>query len=329
MTAAASPALAGQDLEPVKRRRRRLSRPHGKTLAGLVLLGVFVLMAIIGPFVAPYDPSATSSVILAPPSAAHWLGTTQTGQDVLSQLLDGSSITLLVGLIAGLIATTLAVLVGLTAGYVGGVADEVLSVLSNIFLVLPALPLVIVLAGYLKGAGPFSVAVVISVTGWAFGARVLRAQTLSIRERDFVKAARGRGESVLRIVVMEILPNELGIVISALLLTTVFAILTAASLAFLGLGSLSSWSWGTMLYWAQNAEAFTIGAWWWYVPPGICIALVGTALGLLNFAIDERMSPRLREGRAVRGRARRLAARGLAAGPDASAVTPATAEPGA
>jgi len=296
MTAAAAggEAIAGLNLEPMQPSRRRLARPRGKSLAGLILLGVFVIIAIVGPYVAPYDPSATSGAILQPPSAAHLLGTTQTGQDVLSQLLVGCRVTLLIGVVAGLVATSLAVLIGVTAGYLGGIADEGLSALSNIFLVLPALPLVIVLAGYLRGAGPLSVAVVISVTGWAFGARVLRAQTLSIRERDFIKAARIKGESVLRIVVLEILPNELGIVISALLLTTVFAILTAASLAFLGLGSLSSWSWGTMLYWAQNAEAFTIGAWWWYVPPGICIALVGTALGLLNLAIDERLNPRLR-----------------------------------
>jgi peptide/nickel transport system permease protein len=312
MTAAAAggEVIAGLDLEPLPPRRRRLIRPRGKSLAGLALLGLFVVMAIIGPFVAPYDPSATSAAILRPPSGAHLLGTTQTGQDVLSQLLVGCRVTLLVGVAAGVVSTALAVLIGVTAGYLGGIADEGLSALSNIFLVLPALPLVIVLAGYLKGSGPLSVAVVISVTGWAFGARVLRAQTLSLRERDFVKAARVRGENVLRIVVMEILPNELGIVISALLLTTVFAILTAASLAFLGLGSLSSWSWGTMLYWAQNAEAFTIGAWWWYVPPGICIALVGTALGLLNLAIDERLNPRLRYAQRSRRRARPAASSG-------------------
>jgi peptide/nickel transport system permease protein len=261
-------------------RRRRFSRPRGKALAGLILLGIFVAMALIGPYVAPYDPSQTSNAVLAGPSAQHLLGTTQTGQDVLSQLLVGSRITLLVGVVAGLIATALAVIVGLAGGYLGGIADEGLSLLSNIFLVLPALPLIIVLSGYLKNSGALSVAVVISVTGWAFGARILRAQTLSLA----------------RIILLEIMPNELGIVASSFLLTVVFAILTAASLAFLGLGSLSDWSWGTMLYWAENAEAFNIGAWWWYAPPGICIALVGTALGLLNFSLDQRLNPRLRDG---------------------------------
>jgi peptide/nickel transport system permease protein len=297
-------------LRPPARERRRLSwRPRGKALAGLIILAVFVIIAIVGPYLAPYNPSATSALIMAPPSGAHLLGTTQTGQDVLSQLLAGTRVTLLVGVASGIIATALAVLLGVTAGYLGGVADELLSALANIFLVLPALPLIIVLAGYLRGAGTLSVAVVISVTGWAFGARVLRAQTLSIRERDYIRAARVRGERVLRIVLFEVLPNELGIVISSLLLTTVFAILTSASLAFLGLGDLSAWSWGTMLYWAQNAEAFTIGAWWWYAPPGICIALVGTALGLLNFSIDETLNPKLRQERG-QARSRRLGRKG-------------------
>jgi peptide/nickel transport system permease protein len=273
----------------------RVRRLNPKALAGLILLGIFVAMALIGPYVAPYDPSQTSGAILAAPSAQHLLGTTQTGQDVLSQLLVGSRVTLLVGVVAGLIATALAVIVGLAGGYLGGIADEGLSLLSNIFLVLPALPLIIVLSGYLKNSGSLAVAVVISVTGWAFGARILRAQTLSLAQRDFVKAARARGETLPRIVLFEIMPNELGIVASSFLLTVVFAILTAASLAFLGLGSLSDWSWGTMLYWAENAEAFNIGAWWWYAPPGICIALVGTALGLLNFSIDQRLNPRLRD----------------------------------
>jgi len=283
-TAAAVPA------RPSIRGRRR----DPKVLAGYLILGIFVILAIAGPFLAPYSPSAQSGPDLAAPSAAHWLGTTQTGQDVLSELLDGARVTLLVGFTAGAIATVLAVLVGVTAGFVGGLGDEFLSLLSNVFLVIPALPLVIVLAGYLKSTGALAVAVVISVTGWAFGARILRAQTLSLRERDFVVAARARGERLWRLVLFEILPNERAIIVSGFLLTSVFAVLTQASLAFLGVGSISSWSWGTMLYWAQNAEAFTIGAWWWYVPPGLCIGLFGMALGLLNFAIDEGLNPKLR-----------------------------------
>jgi peptide/nickel transport system permease protein len=284
---------------PVRRRRR-----DAKVVAGCVILGVFVILAVAGPYLAPYNPSAQTGPNLASPSAAHWLGTTQTGQDVFSQLLAGARVTLLVGFTAGAIATVLAVLVGVTAGFVGGLGDELLSLLSNVFLVIPALPLVIVLAGYLKNAGAVAVAAVISVTGWAFGARILRAQTLSLREREFVVAARARGERLWRLVLFEILPNERAIIVSGFLLTSVFAVLTQASLAFLGVGSISSWSWGTMLYWAQNAEAFNIGAWWWYVPPGLCIGLFGMALGLLNFAIDESLNPKLR---AVPRRLRRKA----------------------
>ncbi len=298
-----------------------------KVVAGAVLLGVFVAMAVVGPLVAPYNPSAASGPDLAGPSASHLLGTTQTGQDVLSEILVGARSTLLVGFVSAAVATAFAVAVGITAGYVGGLGDELLSLLSNVFLAIPALPLVIVLAGYLKGAGPLSVAIVISVTGWAFGARVLRAQTLSLRQRDFVVAARARGERLWRLIVFEILPNERAVVVSGFLLTAVFAILTQASLAFLGIGSVTSWSWGTMLYWAQNAEAFTIGAWWWYVPPGLCIALVGTSLSLLNFAIDERARPRRAAGRLFR-RAAGSGAAGTVALP-AGGLVVAPAETGA
>jgi peptide/nickel transport system permease protein len=266
----------------------------GKIITGLVILGIFVAAAIFGPVLDHADPSALSPAQLDPPSAAHWLGTTQTGQDVFAQLLDGTRISLLVGFLSAAIATVLSLLVGLSAGYLGGFPDEVLSGLSNVFLVIPALPLVIVLAGYLRDRGSLSVAVVIAVTGWAWGARVLRAQTLSIRRRDYVEAARATGETTARIIFAEILPNEVAIIASGFLFTVIFAILTQAGLAFLGLSDVSSWSWGTMLYWAQNGEALQVGAWWWFIPPGLCIALVGTALAFINFGIDEFVNPRLR-----------------------------------
>lgn len=307
MTATASVASPDTSLETAPGNSRLPWFAFGhldvKVTTGLVIVGIFVVLAVVGPVLAPYNPSAGSGPDLAPPSWSHLLGTTQTGQDVLSELLVGTRATLIVGFVAGAISVLLAVLVGVTAGYMGGVGDELLSLLSNVFLVIPALPLVIVLAGYIKGAGTLDVAVVIAVTGWAFGARVLRAQTLSIRERDFVVAAHMRGEKLWRLVLLEVLPNEQALVLSAFLLTSVFAVLTQASLAFLGVGSISTWSWGTMLYWAQNAEAFTIGAWWWYVPPGLCIALFGTSLGLLNFALDQQLNPKLR----VLARRRRIA----------------------
>jgi peptide/nickel transport system permease protein len=270
---------------------RRLSL---KIMIGLTVLGAFVIVAIIGPIVAPYDPSAISTAILAAPSGAHLLGTTQTGQDVLSQLLVGTRSTLIVGFVAGAIATALSVLVGVSAGYFGGNTGESLSLLSNVFLVIPALPLLVALTAYLPEANVWIIAAIISVTGWAWGARVLRAQTLALRKRDFVQAAKASGERSWRIILFEILPNEGAIVATSFLFTVLYAVLFYVALLFLGLGNINQWSWGTILYFAQNNQALSVGAWWWFVPPGLCIALVGTALSLLNFGIDEVINPRLR-----------------------------------
>jgi peptide/nickel transport system permease protein len=287
-----APRTSTSGRTPAARLRRSL-RPS-KLMAGTVILAIFVITAIIGPWVIHTDPSALGPDVLQQPSSGHWLGTTQTGQDIFAQLIISTRISMLVGFVAAGVATALSVIVGLIAGYVGGVADEVLSVLSNVFLVIPALPLVIVLAGYLPNKGSLSVALVISFTGWAWGARVIRAQTLSIRKRDYIEAARASGESFLRIVFFEILPNEGTIIAASFLGTVVFAILTQASIAFLGLSDVSAWSWGTMLYWAQSNNALLLGAWWWFVPPGLAIGLVGTALALMNFGIDEIVNPRLR-----------------------------------
>lgn len=273
-------------------RRRRL--PSSKIVVGLGILGFFVLMAIVGPYVAPYNPSAIGPHPLAAPSARHLLGTTQTGQDVLSQLLVGARSTLIIGFVAGAIATSLSIVVGVSAGYLGGIAEEGLSMLANIFLVIPALPLLVVLTGFLPKANSIVIATVISVTGWAWGARVLRAQTLALRRQDYVEAAKAVGERAWRIILFEILPNEGAIVASSFLFTVLFAILTDVGLLFLGLGNITTWSWGSMLYWAQNNEALTVGAWWWFVPPGLCVALIGTGLALANFGIDEFINPRLR-----------------------------------
>lgn len=267
---------------------------------GLVIIGVFVFLAIFGPLLSPYNPTTNSPASLLPPSGTHLLGTTELGQDVLSQLLTGTRSSIVTAVLASAIATVLSVIIGVSSGYLAGAGGELLSAFSNVFLVIPALPLVIVLSGYLHGGGTIQVAIVISVTGWAFGARVLRAQTLSLRRRDFVIAARAVGERPVRIIISEILPQVLPIVASGFLLTIIFAIVTQASLAFLGLVNISQWSWGTMLYWTQSAQAYTLGAWWWFVPPGLCIALVGTGLALLNFSIDEVVNPRLRVARRQR-----------------------------
>jgi oligopeptide/dipeptide ABC transporter ATP-binding protein len=266
----------------------------GKVIAGTAVVLFFAIVAIVGPFLVSTDPSAVSYDVLAGPSAHHWLGTTHTGQDVFAEMVFGTRVSMLVGFAAGVLATILSLVVGLTAGYLGGISDEVLSLITNIFLVIPGLPLVVILAGTLPNTGELAIVIVISLTAWAWGARVLRAQTLSLRGRDFVEAARATGESTMRIVFREILPNQTAIVAATFLSTVIGAILTQASLAFLGLTNVTDWSWGVMLYWAQNSSALSFGAWWWFVPPGLGIALVGTGLSLMNFGIDEFINPRLR-----------------------------------
>jgi peptide/nickel transport system permease protein len=266
----------------------------GKVIAGTAIVLFFALVAVIGPLVISTDPSAVSYDVLAGPSVHHWLGTTHTGQDVFAEMIYGTRTSMLVGFAAGVVATVLSLVIGLLAGYIGGITDEILSLITNIFLVIPGLPLVVILAGTLPNAGELAIVIVISLTAWAWGARVLRAQTLSLRRRDFVEAARASGESTARIVFREILPNQTAIVAATFLSTVIGAILTQASLAFLGLTDVTDWSWGVILYWAQNSSALSFGAWWWFVPSGLAIALVGTGLSMMNFGIDEFINPRLR-----------------------------------
>lgn len=279
------------------RRWAALRRLPLKARVGGAILTAFIIVAIVGPWVAPYDPSATipSQSLALGPTASHLLGTTSTGQDVLSQLLTGTRSTVVLGLLTGLIATSLSVLVGTSAGFLGGLADEGLSLLANVFLVLPALPLLVVVLGYLPHTGELPTAVVLSVLGWPWGARVIRAQTLSLRNRDFVAAAREVGERPWRIIVFEILPNEIGLIAASFVGTVLYAILTSVALAFLGVTNLSTWSLGSMLYWAQNGNAVQLNAWWWYASPGVAVALLGMSLVLVNFGLDELGNPRLRD----------------------------------
>jgi peptide/nickel transport system permease protein len=292
-------ALLPEETAPGRAPKLRLPRSP-KILIGAGTLLVFVVLAIIGPWIAPYDPSAslsTTNGVPQPPSAAHWLGTTQVQQDVWSQLLAGGRSTVLVAFLAGIIATILSVVIGITAGYLGGLGDDFLSMLANFFLVLPALPLLIVIAGFLPSVGngdDLLIGLVIAVTGWAWGARVLRAQTLSLRNRDYVDSARIAGERTWRIIGFEILPNLTPIVASSFLFTVLYGVGTYTAMAFLGLINPEHWSWGGMLFLAQQQQAEVSGWWWWYVPPGLAVAFLGTSLALLNFGIDEFINPRLR-----------------------------------
>ena len=288
------PALPGAPARQLGRWRRLPL----KAKAGVVLLGFFVLIAIIGPLVTPYDPgyqNPNPALSMNAPSAAHLLGTTQSGQDVLSQLLVGIRLTLELALVVGVIATALSVIVGVAAAFLGGIWDELLSLAINVFLVIPALPLLIVLLGYLPHTGQTATILVLAGLGWPWGARVIRAQTLTIRNRDFIAASRESGESSWRIIASEIVPNEVSLIAANFVNTVLYAIGASVALAFVGVTNLSSWSLGTMLYWAESQQALQFGAWWWFVPPGLAVALMGTSLVLLNTGIDELGNPRLRD----------------------------------
>jgi peptide/nickel transport system permease protein len=266
-----------------------------RSAAGFVIFAIFALTAILAPWLAPYNPAATQFLPLQPPSWHHLLGTTASGQDVFSQLVVGSRVSLGIGIGAGVLATLLAVLMGMVPAYLGGRTDAIFSTITNVMLVIPGLPLLIVITAYIHQAGTWSMIFVLGLTGWAWGARVLRSQMLTYVRRDFVVAAKLAGASHWYIVLHEILPNMLSLVVANLMFGTLGALLASASLQFLGLGNPDAISWGTMLFWAENGEALLNGAWWWIVAPGAAVALVGASMALMNFGVDELSNPRLRQ----------------------------------
>ena len=265
---------------------------------GVAILGFFVLMAIVGPYLVR-DPTAFIGQPHQPPTNLFWFGTTGQGQDVFAQTVVGARMTLLLGLAVGTVVTMISALVGISAGYFGGRVDDLLSLLTNVFLVIPGLPLAIVIAAYLP-AGPETIALALVITGWSFHARVLRGQALTLRNRDFVKAAIIAGESHVRIILVEILPNMLSLMVSGLIGSTFYAIGAQVGLEYLGLGDVSTVTWGTNLYWASNDQALLTQSWWTFLPTGLAIALVGFALTLINFGIDEITNPTLRAERVWR-----------------------------
>lgn len=272
-------------------------RRHPKVAIGLAIVLVFVLMAIFGPIIFPnpnvINPNPAS--FNQPPSAQHWFGTTNSGQDVFAQTIAGARNSITLCITVSILANIVAIVVGMSAGYFGGIVDDILSTIINIFLVLPALPLAIVMAGYFPAKGVVPLTIVLLITGWSWGARVMRSQTLSMRERDFVQAARCAGDSSLRIIFSEILPNEIAILASSIVGTAIYAILADVGLEFIGLGDPNGTGWGTMLYLAQASNMLLAGKWWWFTAPGLCVALVGAGLSLINFGVDELANPKLRK----------------------------------
>lgn len=267
-----------------------------KAMVGLVILAIIVFVAVLAPFITEYSPVKRVGRPHQPPSLEHWLGTTRLGHDVFSRLVYGARVSLAVGFGAGLMITIIGTVLGIIAGYKGGVIDEVINFLTNMVLVVPNLPLLLVLAAFIGQASPLVIAIILGLTSWAWGVRVTRSETLSLRQRDFVKSAEMLGEPAWRIMALEIFPNLVSIVGINFIGSVIFAVITEATLEFLGLGDPNTVSWGIMLYNAQNASALSVGAWWDLLAPCLALALLGLGLALINFAIDEIANPRLRTG---------------------------------
>ncbi len=261
---------------------------------GLAMLGLFTFMAIFGSVIAPDDPDASSLDVLAPPSSSHLLGTTESGSDVLSQLLVGARVSMIVGFSAAIISSVIGASVGLLSGYFGGWTDRILDAVDNWFLVIPTLPLMIVLSSLLDPSLGVLI-LVIGLTSWAGTGRIVRAQVLTLRERAFVERARALGAGHRYILRTHILPNALPLIFANTVLIVAVAILSESALAFLGLGDPTQISWGTMLENAFSSGAPSAEAWWYVIPPGLCITLLVLAVALLGYLFEEYVNPRLQE----------------------------------
>ena len=266
-----------------------------KSRFGLAVLAFMILVALIAPWISVDNP--TDFNILATrqaPSWHHLFGTTDQGSDIFSQVVLGTRRSLILGASAALIATALAATLGILAAYSGGIVDEVVNFLTNVFLVIPTIPLLIVISGYLKARGMMTMILVLGLTLWAFEARILRGQALSLKNRDFVQAAKVAGESTWRIVFGELMPNMISRIAAAFVLVFYIALLVDAGLEFLGLGDTTHVSWGMVLYWAQTNSTVLQGEWWPFLFPGLALVLTVVGLVFLLAGIDEVSNPRLR-----------------------------------
>jgi len=262
-------------------------------ILGLSILLFFAIVAILAPYIAPYNPWDIVDMPFSAPSSEHVLGTNDMGQDLYSELIYGTRISLFVGITAALISTIVGTIAGITAGYIGGLLDKILTSLTDTILLLPALPLMLVLSVFI-GPGYTTIILVISLISWPPVARMIRAQTLSIKNRLHVEAAKAIGASSFRIICKHILPNIAPISVALSVLMVGEAMIAEAALSFLGLGDPIQKSWGMMLYWAFQSGTFSYGAWWWIVPPGLSIAIAVFGFASLGYAIEEIVNPRLR-----------------------------------
>lgn len=273
--------------------RRYLNATTITAAAGAFFIAGFVLTAIFAPLLSPYDPAARIGRPFARPSAEHWLGTNDIGQDILSELIYGTRISLVVGVTAGFVTVFIGVTVGLMAGYFPRLGSLLMR-FTDIILILPFLPLLIILSAYL-GRSIFNTILIIGLLVWAGTARVIRGQVLVITQQDYVTAARGMGAKHGHIILRHILPQVMLLAIGEFVQATSQAILLEAALSFLGLGDPTQKSWGTILYWAQVRGAFLSPAWvWWVLPPGLLISMATLGFALVGFALEQVVNPRLR-----------------------------------
>ena len=270
-----------------------------KSRLGLIMLAFVVTIAVIAPWISVSDPNGFNMLAARQsPSWHHLFGTTDQGSDIFSQVVLGARRSLLLGLGAAALATAIAAILGITAAYSGGVVDDVINFVINVFLTVPAIPLLIVISGYLKTRGMSVMIGVLAIVLWAFEARILRGQALSLKNRDFVLAAKSSGESTRRIVFAELMPNMISRIAAGFVLVFYIALLVDAGLEFLGLGDMTGTSWGITLYWAQVNSTVLQGEWWPFFFPGAALAFTVLGLVFLLAGIDEISNPRLRTERA-------------------------------
>jgi peptide/nickel transport system permease protein len=298
---------------PPMRVRGRLHAPgwlvlllkNPRSCIGLIMVGFIVVIALIAPLISVAHPNDFDLLAARQaPSWNHLFGTTDQGSDIFSQVVLGARRSLLLGLAAGAVATVIAAVLGISAAYVGGLWDEFVNFLTNVFLVIPAIPLLIVVSGYLNARGMGVMILVLAMVLWAFEARILRSQALSLKNREFVQAAKASGESTTRIVFAELMPNMISRIAAGFVLVFYVALLIDAGLEFLGLGDPSKTSWGTTMYWAQTNSTVLQGEWWPFFFPGAALAFTVLGLTLILAGIDEVSNPRLRTERAQRRRLR-------------------------
>jgi peptide/nickel transport system permease protein len=268
---------------------------NNKLKIGFAILLFFVVLTLVGPLLTVYEPMDYIGPAAVPPSAEFWFGTTTFGQDVFTQFVYGLKASFLVGIIGGGLGTILGIVVGFTAGYRGGMVDEILNMITNIVLVIPTLAVLLIIVAYLEVRGILAESVFIGLTAWPWAARAIRAQTFSLRSRDFVDLARLSGMNSWKIIFTEIAPNMMSYLLLVFILQFGGAVLIAATLDFIGLGPTDAMSLGLMMNNAVLWGALLLGIWWWFIPPGLAITVIVGSLYVMNVGLDEVFNPKLRE----------------------------------